>query len=85
MDGFDLMTMRRRARVRVHELAKAYGVSPARISFLERQYRVTPEAEARYREALSEATGATEKPAPGPMPPDGRPRVLRVSGGKEGA
>lgn len=48
----DLKVTRVRARVSLVDLAAEMGVSHQRVSQIESQGAVTPEAEARYREAL---------------------------------
>lgn len=52
MTGLDLKVRRVAARVKAYELADAMGVSPSRVSALEREGFVTDQAAQRYLEAL---------------------------------
>jgi transcriptional regulator with XRE-family HTH domain len=59
--GFSLRTMRERQGMSQTEIARVLAVTPQRISNLEAQRLVTPEAAARYRAALDAMAAAARE------------------------
>jgi transcriptional regulator with XRE-family HTH domain len=62
--GFSLRMMRERRGMSQTEIARILAVTPQRISNLEAQRLVTPEAAARYRAALAALTAAGREVEP---------------------
>ncbi len=59
--GFSLRTMRERRGLSQTDVARIWAVTPQRISNLEAQRLVTPEAAARYRAALEALAAAARE------------------------
>jgi transcriptional regulator with XRE-family HTH domain len=56
MTGLDLKLKRTAAQVKARDLARLMGITPSRISAIERTDSVTPEMEERYLGALGTLT-----------------------------